>query len=103
MLYRGVGADFERPRKYFRLTMNCKLGIMKCGEKWFPEKLRKNCDLENVQSESFSIRTYFTSEGKPILGNKPSNRAVKIGKRPSEMFGTILKCLQSYPKTFEIC
>ena len=30
---------------------------MKCGVKWFPEKLRTIFDLENVQSESFSIRT----------------------------------------------
>ena len=30
---------------------------MKCGVKWFPEKLRTFFDLENVQSESFSIRT----------------------------------------------
>ena len=30
---------------------------MKRGEKWFSEKLRKNVDLENVRSDSFSIRT----------------------------------------------
>ena len=30
---------------------------MKRGEKWFPEKLRKNFDLENCRSDSFSIRT----------------------------------------------
>ena len=30
---------------------------MKRGEKWFSEKLRKNFDLENFRSESFSIRT----------------------------------------------
>ena len=30
---------------------------MKRGEKWFSEKLRKNFDLENVRSDSFSIRT----------------------------------------------
>ena len=30
---------------------------MKRGEKWFSEKLRKNLDLENVLSDSFSIRT----------------------------------------------
>ena len=27
-------------------------------EKWFSEKLWKNVDLENVRSESFSIRTF---------------------------------------------
>ena len=30
---------------------------MKRGEKCFSEKLRKNFDLENFRSESFSIRT----------------------------------------------
>ena len=30
---------------------------MKRGEKWFSEKLRKNFDLENFRSDSFSIRT----------------------------------------------
>ena len=30
---------------------------MKRGEKWFSEKLRKNCDLENFRSDSFSIHT----------------------------------------------
>ena len=30
---------------------------MKRGERWFSEKLRKNFDLENVRSDSFSIRT----------------------------------------------
>ena len=30
---------------------------MKRGEKWFSEKLRKNVDLENFRSDSFSIRT----------------------------------------------
>ena len=30
---------------------------MKRGETWFSEKLRKNVDLENFRSDSFSIRT----------------------------------------------
>ena len=30
---------------------------MNRGKKWFSEKLRKNFDLENFRSESFSIRT----------------------------------------------
>ena len=30
---------------------------MERGEKWFSEKLRKNFDLENFRSDSFSIRT----------------------------------------------
>ena len=38
-------------------SANNEQGSMKRGEKWFSEKLRKIFDLENVRSESFSIRT----------------------------------------------
>ena len=34
----------------------------------------------------YTCNNHFTSVGKLILGTKPSNRAVKIGIRPSEMF-----------------
>ena len=49
-MYRGVGADFEKPKKYFR--QNNEQGSMKRGEKWFSEKLRKNFDFENVRPVS---------------------------------------------------
>ena len=53
------------------------LGIMKCREKWFPEKLRKIFDLENVQSESFLIRT--------SKGRAPASELVLLrGGLPSE-------------------
>ena len=38
-------------------SANNEQGSMKRGEKWFSEKLRKNFDLENFRSDSFSIRT----------------------------------------------
>ena len=38
-MYRGVGADFEKPKKYFRLNEQ---GSIKRGEKWSPEKLLKS-------------------------------------------------------------
>ena len=47
--------DFEKPKKIF--SANNEQGSMKRGEKWFSEKLRKNFDLENFRSDSFSIRT----------------------------------------------
>ena len=37
IVYRGVGADFEKPKKTF--SANNKQVSMKRGEKWFPEKL----------------------------------------------------------------
>ena len=37
MVYRGVGADFEKPKKIF--SANNEQGTIKRGEKWFPEKL----------------------------------------------------------------
>ena len=40
-----------------KISANNEQGSMKRGEKWFSEKLRKNVDLENFRSDSFSIRT----------------------------------------------
>ena len=37
IVYRGVGADFEKPKKKF--SAHNDQGLMKRGEKWFPEKL----------------------------------------------------------------
>ena len=37
MVYRGVGADFEKPKKIF--SANNEHGTIKRGEKWFPENL----------------------------------------------------------------
>ena len=55
IVYRGVGADFEKQTKKF--SANNEQGSIKRGEKWFSEKLRKNLDLENFRSKSFLIRT----------------------------------------------
>ena len=55
IVYRGVGADFEKQKQ--KISANNEQGSMKRGEKWFSEKLRKNFDLENFRSESFSTRT----------------------------------------------
>ena len=44
IVYRGVGADFEKP-KYIFGSQWTGPGSMKRGEKWFPEKLWKNFDL----------------------------------------------------------
>ena len=55
IVYRGVGADFEKQTKKF--SANNEQGCMKRGEKWFSENFEKTFDLENVRSDSFSIRT----------------------------------------------
>ena len=55
IVYRGVGADFEKQKQ--KISANNEQGSMKREEKWFSEKLRKNFDLENFRSESFSTRT----------------------------------------------
>ena len=46
----------------------------------------KNFVVSRKNYENIFGPNHFTSEGKPIFGNKSSNRAVKIGKRLSEMF-----------------
>ena len=38
-------------------SANNEQGCMKRGEKWFSENFEKTFDLENVRSDSFSIRT----------------------------------------------
>ena len=43
IVYRGVGADFEKPKKIF--SANNKQGSLNRGKKWFSEKLRKIFDL----------------------------------------------------------
>ena len=45
-MYRGVGADFEKPKKYFRLIMN---GYHKTGRKVDSRKTLKKIDLENFK------------------------------------------------------
>ena len=58
IVYRGVSADFEKQTKnIFSANNEQGQGSMKREEKWFSEKLRKDFDLENFRSESFSIRT----------------------------------------------
>ena len=57
-MYRGVSADFKKQTKnIFPANNEQGQGSMKRGEKWCSEKLRKDFDLENFRSESFSIRT----------------------------------------------
>ena len=65
---------------------------MKYGEKWFSEKLRKNFDLENFRSDSFSIRTSRiessrfqarVAKGRPAFRDHITRRSLefKIGYR----------------------
>ena len=74
-MYRGVGADFEKPKIF---SANNEQGTIKRGEKWFPEKNLKKIDLENFRSESFSIRT---SEGRAPA----SELVLQRGSLPSEI------------------
>ena len=62
---------------------------MKRGEKWFPEKIRKNFDLANFRSESLSIRT---SKGRAsafelvsLRGGLPSEIALQGGSLESKI------------------
>ena len=56
------------------MLANNKHGGLNRGKKWFSEKLRKNFDLENFRSESFSRRTSCTSASELVLqrGGLPS-------------------------------
>ena len=74
-MYRGVGADFEKPKKYFRLIMN---RVPSNGEKSGFQKNFEKIDLENFRSESFSIRT---SEGRAPA----SELVLQRGSLPSEI------------------
>ena len=56
-MYRGVRADFEKPKIRFWFY-NEQGNFIKRGEKWFPEKTTKNRLKIFFRSESFSIRTY---------------------------------------------
>ena len=57
---------------------------MKRGEKCFSEKLRKNVDLENFRSDSFSIRSYRiessrarVAKGRPAFRDRITRRSLE--------------------------
>ena len=54
-MYRGVGADFDKPKIYFWLTMTGQ--FMKRGEKWFP----KNYETILI-STGYNTNSFFTNE-----------------------------------------
>ena len=79
---------------------------MKRGEKWFSEKLRKNVDLENFRSDSFSIRTSRikssrfrarVAKGRPAFRDRITRRSLEskivyrgVGadfEKPKNIFG----------------
>ena len=101
ILYRGVGAEFEKPKIYFRLTMTGK------HETWrivVYKKLWKNCDSENFWSESFSIRTSKgrapASELVLLRGGLPSAIALQGGKPRVQNFVTRGRCKFEKPKIY---
>ena len=88
---------------------NYKQGSLNRGKKWFSENLRKNFDLENFRSESFSRRTSCigssrfrarVAEGRPasrdhITGGNLESRIVYRGvgadfEKPKKYFRLIM-------------
>ena len=75
-MYRGVGADCEKPKKIF--SANNKQGSLNRGKKWFSEKLRKSFDLEIFgPSRSRDVP--------PVSGTPASELVLQRDDLPSEI------------------
>ena len=83
-MYRGVGADFEKPKKYLRLIMNAGYALGLKAEQPVGQARRATIGYLVYKSESFSIRTSErrapTSELVLQRGSLPPEIALQGGK-----------------------
>ena len=104
-MYRGVGADFEKPKKYFRLIMNrVPLNVEKSG---FQKNFEKN-DLEGraPASELLLQRGSLPSQI-ALQGGSLQSKMVYRGvgadfEKPKKYFRLIMKkiCLENFKSLY---